>query len=263
MVLTEAFAAGTPVVASDIAGYRDVVTDGVDGLLVPRGDATALAETLRDLALDPARIDATGRRRGRERRALRVAAGRRAGRRRPTRTRRRCPSPRARSRARRCKVGALPADGLPRVPARRLPSLEPAPDGGRRRGSRRGLLGGAAAWRRGRGFGRRGRAHRAGPDRRRAGALRARRGCWSALALMCAVDAAARGLLARDPEGGAAGGAAADGRRRPGDDDRRADVARRCPRASASRRARWSSRGGWAVRATDCRSCSARSSRRR
>ena len=29
MVLTEAFAAGTPVVASDIAGYRDVVADGV------------------------------------------------------------------------------------------------------------------------------------------------------------------------------------------------------------------------------------------
>src|SRR3954451_12030093 len=40
MVLTEAFAAGRPVVASDIAGYRDVVTDGTDGLLVPRGDAT-------------------------------------------------------------------------------------------------------------------------------------------------------------------------------------------------------------------------------
>ena len=40
MVLTEAFAAGTPVVASDIAGYRDVVADGADGLLVPRGDAT-------------------------------------------------------------------------------------------------------------------------------------------------------------------------------------------------------------------------------
>ncbi len=56
MVLTEAFAAGTPVVASDIAGYRDVVSAGVDGVLVPRGDATALAETLRDLALDRDRI---------------------------------------------------------------------------------------------------------------------------------------------------------------------------------------------------------------
>ena len=53
MVLTEAFAAGTPVVASDIAGYRDVVADGVNGVLVPRGDPTALAEALRDLALDP------------------------------------------------------------------------------------------------------------------------------------------------------------------------------------------------------------------
>jgi phosphatidylinositol alpha-mannosyltransferase len=53
MVLTEAFAAGTPVVASDIAGYRDVVRHGRDGLLVPRGDATALAETLRELALAP------------------------------------------------------------------------------------------------------------------------------------------------------------------------------------------------------------------
>src|SRR5215210_3650013 len=60
MVLTEAFAAGTPVVASDIPGYRDVVTDGVDGLLVPRGDATALAETLRDLALDPERTHDLG-----------------------------------------------------------------------------------------------------------------------------------------------------------------------------------------------------------
>ena len=57
MVLTEAFAAGTPVVASDIAGYRGVVAPGVDGVLVPRGDPTALAETLRDLALDPARVE--------------------------------------------------------------------------------------------------------------------------------------------------------------------------------------------------------------
>jgi phosphatidylinositol alpha-mannosyltransferase len=55
MVLTEAFAARTPVVASDIPGYRDVVRDGTDGLLTPPGDALALAEALRQLALEPER----------------------------------------------------------------------------------------------------------------------------------------------------------------------------------------------------------------
>jgi phosphatidyl-myo-inositol alpha-mannosyltransferase len=53
LVLTEAFAAGTPVIASDIAGYRDVVQHGVDGLLVPPGDAQALAEALRELYFEP------------------------------------------------------------------------------------------------------------------------------------------------------------------------------------------------------------------
>jgi phosphatidylinositol alpha-mannosyltransferase len=53
MVLTEAFAAGTPVVASDIAGYRQVVTHGRDGLLVPVGRPLELAEALRALWLDP------------------------------------------------------------------------------------------------------------------------------------------------------------------------------------------------------------------
>jgi phosphatidylinositol alpha-mannosyltransferase len=55
MVLTEAFASGTPVVVSDIAGYRDVVRDGQDGVLVPVGDAVALGETLLELAFDPER----------------------------------------------------------------------------------------------------------------------------------------------------------------------------------------------------------------
>ncbi len=55
MVLTEAFAAGTPVVASDIAGYRDVVAHGRDGLLVAPGDPVALGGALRDLAVEPAR----------------------------------------------------------------------------------------------------------------------------------------------------------------------------------------------------------------
>ena len=78
MVLTEAFAAGTPVVASDIAGYRQVVTHGRDGLLVPPGDPLELAEALRSLWLDPARrremgVAARGAGRG-----LRVAAGRRS-----------------------------------------------------------------------------------------------------------------------------------------------------------------------------------------
>ena len=41
MVLTEAFAAGTPVIASAIAGYSDVVTDGVDGVLVPPATPSA------------------------------------------------------------------------------------------------------------------------------------------------------------------------------------------------------------------------------
>jgi phosphatidylinositol alpha-mannosyltransferase len=55
MVLTEAFAAGTPVVASDIAGYREVVHDRVDGVLVPPGDARALAGALHDLWAQPHR----------------------------------------------------------------------------------------------------------------------------------------------------------------------------------------------------------------
>jgi phosphatidylinositol alpha-mannosyltransferase len=62
MVLTEAFAAGTPVVASDIAGYRDVARDGVDGVLVPPGDPAALGEALHDLAVDHARRREMGER---------------------------------------------------------------------------------------------------------------------------------------------------------------------------------------------------------
>ena len=58
MVLTEAFAVGTPVVASDIAGYSDVVGDGRDGVLFPRGDAAALAQTLLELADDVPRREA-------------------------------------------------------------------------------------------------------------------------------------------------------------------------------------------------------------
>lgn len=46
VVLIEAMAAGTPVVASSLDGYRNVATDGVDALLVEPGDADALAAAL-------------------------------------------------------------------------------------------------------------------------------------------------------------------------------------------------------------------------
>lgn len=50
--LVEAMACGLPVVASDVPGARAVVTDGVDGLLVPPGDRAALARALAVLAGD-------------------------------------------------------------------------------------------------------------------------------------------------------------------------------------------------------------------
>ena len=43
----EAFAAGTPVVATAVGGLQDIVTDGETGLLVPYGDEEALAEAMR------------------------------------------------------------------------------------------------------------------------------------------------------------------------------------------------------------------------
>lgn len=52
LVLLEAMAAGTPVVASDIDGYRNVVTNGSNGVLVPAGDAAALAMALRTVTTD-------------------------------------------------------------------------------------------------------------------------------------------------------------------------------------------------------------------
>lgn len=52
VVLIEAMAAGTPVVASALDGYRNVATDDVDALLVPPGDAGALREALRRVLTD-------------------------------------------------------------------------------------------------------------------------------------------------------------------------------------------------------------------
>ncbi|HTB70939.1 MAG TPA: lysylphosphatidylglycerol synthase domain-containing protein [Solirubrobacteraceae bacterium] len=131
MILTEAFAAATPVLASDIPGYRDVVRDGVDGQLVPAGDPLALAEALRGLAFDIRRRERMARA-ARERaerfawphvaaevldtyeQAIAIAH--------PARRRNQGTLARAALRH-----GFAPADLQPRVPAQRLPSLAPAP----------------------------------------------------------------------------------------------------------------------------------------
>jgi glycosyltransferase involved in cell wall biosynthesis len=50
--LIDACAAGRGIVASDIPGCRAVVTEGMNGLLVPPQNAGALADALRKLLLD-------------------------------------------------------------------------------------------------------------------------------------------------------------------------------------------------------------------
>lgn len=52
IVLLEAMAASRAIVASDIAGYASVVTRNADGLLVPPGDISALAEAIGRLVED-------------------------------------------------------------------------------------------------------------------------------------------------------------------------------------------------------------------
>jgi phosphatidylinositol alpha-mannosyltransferase len=55
IVLLEAMASGTPVVASRIPGYDETVRDGVDGILVPPGDPEALASALAGILADELR----------------------------------------------------------------------------------------------------------------------------------------------------------------------------------------------------------------
>jgi phosphatidylinositol alpha-mannosyltransferase len=122
MVLTEAFAAGAPVIASDIPGYRDVVRDGQDGLLVPAGDALALAEALRRLALEQplrARMAHAARERA-ERFAWPHVAGEVLD---AYEQARRIGAPATRAGRLAVRYGLAPADLQPRIPAERLPSL--------------------------------------------------------------------------------------------------------------------------------------------
>lgn len=52
--LIEAGASGLPLITTDVPGCREVVTDGVDGLLVPVKDSRALAAAIARLHDDPA-----------------------------------------------------------------------------------------------------------------------------------------------------------------------------------------------------------------
>jgi phosphatidylinositol alpha-mannosyltransferase len=134
MVLTEAFAAGTPVVASNIAGYRDVVRDGVDGVLVPAADPRALAEALRDLWEEPERrasmAEAAAEGVNRfawPRVADEVMQAYKAA----------IATPVSNKRLERAavRIGMRSADLKPHEPARRLPSLEPKTPATRRAGA--------------------------------------------------------------------------------------------------------------------------------
>lgn len=64
IVLLEGMAAGVPIVASDIPGYRTVLDDGLQGILVEPRNPHALAKAIVDLLRDPerrARMGGAGR----------------------------------------------------------------------------------------------------------------------------------------------------------------------------------------------------------
>lgn len=60
VTLLEAMACGTPIVAAENAGYRAVVGDGTEAVLLPARDAARWAETIVGLIGDPARRRAMG-----------------------------------------------------------------------------------------------------------------------------------------------------------------------------------------------------------
>jgi glycosyltransferase involved in cell wall biosynthesis len=66
MTAAEALAAGAPLVAADLAAFREMVRAGEEALLVPPDDAPALARAVLDLLANPdraARLGAAGRKR--------------------------------------------------------------------------------------------------------------------------------------------------------------------------------------------------------
>jgi phosphatidylinositol alpha-mannosyltransferase len=145
MILTEAFAAGTPVVASHIAGYADVVNDGVDGVLVPPADPQRLAEELQRMYVEPARRLEMGAeaRRSAERYAWPHVAARVES---VYERVQHSPAPVSAADRFARRAGFVPINGSRAVPAQRLERLEPEPAraAGRGRVARRIGLGVAA-----------------------------------------------------------------------------------------------------------------------
>ena len=266
MVLTEAFASGTPVVASDIAGYRDVVAARHGRRACARGRRRRARRGAARAGLRPRPAHADGRR---PRASARSASPGRTWPREVTEVYEQALA----------RAGARPAYDA-RGPARRHRA--------RRARSARAARAPAVA-----------RAE--GPHRAGAGARPARRGaCWwlrvpwrarasrssrssrlgiesigraivaatpvwvlVAFALMCASMLRPRRGLARDPARRAARHARPPPRHRARNDDRRADVGD--PAGAARRALARADRGAaaWAACATASRSCSARSSPRR
>ena len=61
MVIHEAYARGKPVVTTRIGSIPEIVSEGVTGLLVKPGEATALAQSMAEMARDPRRRVEMGR----------------------------------------------------------------------------------------------------------------------------------------------------------------------------------------------------------
>jgi phosphatidylinositol alpha-mannosyltransferase len=60
ITLLEAMACGTPMVVSDITGFRELVGDGAEAVLVPKDRPAMWADRILDLLDDPRRLEAMG-----------------------------------------------------------------------------------------------------------------------------------------------------------------------------------------------------------
>lgn len=61
VTVLEAMSSGTPVVASNVGGLPEIVSDRIDGILVPPQNGTALKESILSFTTDGARRDAAGK----------------------------------------------------------------------------------------------------------------------------------------------------------------------------------------------------------